>query len=170
MRKRELKNYRRGVETEALRLREEKEGVEEYRRSHSVRGCHGPTSREHSRELNRCGSVVEGINTKADRIGTLQPTINKIWERLCGWPFHGDGRATWIPGHASLPGNERADKLAKEGAELPRAREESWMTLARARRWRKESVPDLRPVEAIKKAQPPRETTRNPEAMERQAV
>ena len=84
------------------------------------------------------GSVIEGINTKVDRIGTSQPTINKIRERLCSWPFHGDGRATWIPGYASLPGNERADKLAKEGAELPRAREESWMTLARARRWKKE--------------------------------
>ena len=35
-------------------------------------------------------------------------------------------------------GNEKADRLAKEGVELPQALEESWMTLARARRWRKE--------------------------------
>jgi ribonuclease HI len=118
------------------------------------------------------GSVVEGINTKVDRIGTSQPTINKIRERLCSWPFHGDGRATWIPGHASLPGNERADKLAKEGAELPRAREESWMTLARARRWKEwlSSRFEASLVEATKKAQPPREPIRNPEAVEKQTI
>jgi surface antigen len=32
-------------------------------------------------------SVVEGINTKADKIGTSQPTIDKIRERLSGWRF-----------------------------------------------------------------------------------
>ena len=80
-----------------------------------------------------CASITEAwSNTKADRIGTSRPTINKSRERS------GDGLATWIPGHANLSGDERADKPAKEGAELPRAREESWMTLARARRWRKE--------------------------------
>lgn len=39
-----------------------------------------------------------------------------------------------------MPGNERADELAKEGAELPQMREECWMTLARAKRWKKESL------------------------------
>jgi ribonuclease HI len=51
------------------------------------------------------GSVVEGINTAADRIGTSQPTIDKIRERLCSWPFCGSGQAMWVPGHASLQGN-----------------------------------------------------------------
>jgi ribonuclease HI len=85
-------------------------------------------------------SVVEGINTKVDRIGTSQPIIDKTREKLSGWRFQGDGRAMWVPGHTSVPGNERADQLAKEGAELPQLREECWMTLARARRWRKESL------------------------------
>ena len=40
----------------------------------------------------------------------------------------------------TVPGNERADKLAKEGAELPQMCEECWMMLARAKRWRKQSL------------------------------
>ncbi|KJZ69395.1 hypothetical protein HIM_11211 [Hirsutella minnesotensis 3608] len=32
---------------------------------------------------------------------------------------HGDTHVRWVPGHADIPGNERADELAKAGATLP---------------------------------------------------
>ncbi|KJZ70081.1 hypothetical protein HIM_10542 [Hirsutella minnesotensis 3608] len=32
---------------------------------------------------------------------------------------HGDTHVRWVPGHADIPGNDRADELAKAGATLP---------------------------------------------------
>ncbi|KJZ69972.1 hypothetical protein HIM_10643 [Hirsutella minnesotensis 3608] len=32
---------------------------------------------------------------------------------------HGDTHVHWVPGHADIPGNDRADELAKTGAALP---------------------------------------------------
>jgi hypothetical protein len=43
-------------------------------------------------------SVIEGINTKADGMGTSLPTIDKIRESS-GWRFWATGR---VPGHAVL--------------------------------------------------------------------
>jgi hypothetical protein len=83
-------------------------------------------------------SVVDGINVTSDKIGTSQPTIDEIRGKLSGWQHQGNGQAMWVPGHTSVQGNERADRLAKEGAGLEQACDTRWMTLARAKRWRKE--------------------------------
>jgi ribonuclease HI len=83
-------------------------------------------------------SVVDGINATSDKIGTSQPTIDEIRGKLSGWQHQGNGQAMWVPGHTSVQGNERADRLAKEGAGLEQACDTRWMTLARAKRWRKE--------------------------------
>jgi len=83
-------------------------------------------------------SVVDGINATSDKIGTSQPTIDEIRGKLSGWQHQGNGQAMWVPGHTSVQGNERADRLAKEGAGLEQACDTRWMMLARAKRWRKE--------------------------------
>ena len=40
-------------------------------------------------------SVVDGINTRSDRIGTSQPTIDKICEKLYNWQHQGKGQAIY---------------------------------------------------------------------------
>jgi ribonuclease HI/exonuclease III len=83
-------------------------------------------------------SVLQNINTETDRTGTSQQSVDEIRRLLCSWAHWGDAQAWWVPGHTDVQGNERADRLAKDGAELAHTQEDRWMTLARAKRWRKE--------------------------------
>lgn len=77
--------------------------------------------------------IAAGPNANME-YGSSQDTIDRIRQELAQWPS-GRAHVCWVPGHLDIPGNERADFLAKNGCEVPR-REETCMSLARARRWR----------------------------------
>jgi hypothetical protein len=59
-------------------------------------------------------SIVEGINTEADRVGTFQLTIDKIRDRLCGWQVPGRWTGDLGPGTLKRA-RQRESRPAGEG-------------------------------------------------------
>lgn len=77
-------------------------------------------------------AVVDGIlgNTPASSQGAYMG-LRKIAKEL---QPHVTTKVAWVPGHKDVLGNERADKLAKEGSELPR-HTSSCATITHIKRW-----------------------------------
>ncbi|KAL5611553.1 uncharacterized protein BROUX77_001709 [Berkeleyomyces rouxiae] len=85
-------------------------------------------------------SVVDKISYPSGHIGTSQCIIDEIRDALSQWSSKGEhhrAEVAWVPGHTEVPGNKRADRLAKEGTKLPTALPTT-MSHARAKRWRRE--------------------------------
>ena len=57
------------------------------------------------------------------RTADRQPVKNQdLWQRLDELAARHDLEWRWVPGHAGVPGNERADRLANEAIDALRAR------------------------------------------------
>ena len=69
---------------------------------------------------------LEGENASDTRLKNISNTIHKLISS-----HKVDVILQWIPGHVGLPGNERADKLAKMGAQCPQTNQITSMRTAK---------------------------------------
>ncbi|KAL5606349.1 uncharacterized protein BROUX77_003542 [Berkeleyomyces rouxiae] len=69
-------------------------------------------------------SMVDRISYPSGHIGTSQCIIDEIRDALTQLSSKGEhhrAEVAWVPGYTEVPGNERADRLAKGGIKLPTA-------------------------------------------------
>lgn len=72
-----------------------------------------------------------------DKAVSSQNELNLTRQLLEGWPKEST-HVLWVPGHLGIIGNERADARAKEGSRQHFEGDPQIMSLAHARRWRRD--------------------------------
>ena len=82
-------------------------------------------------------------------------SLKRQWEATPGLLSKDSVKVRWLPGHADIEGNERADQLAKEGATLPNCEDipsqaflqreaKQWQTAKQTRWWESEAPTSYR--------------------------
>ncbi|KAL5598659.1 uncharacterized protein BROUX77_006493 [Berkeleyomyces rouxiae] len=113
---------------------------------HAVQAAH-ELPQETTGDLYLCldnRGIVNRLNAEEGDLGTSQTVIDETRRLLASWKLRQGGlfapkaRVRWVPGHKNIPGNERADRLARgvAGTEVGGLE----MSLSRAKRWCREQA------------------------------